>query len=157
MFAEAAFEVFGVEGVFVKENFVTITKSPVVGWDPLVTEIESVIESRLDFYENPATPPQTPVAEASDSEAKELDLGEFLDFSDPEKLKIINAVLDQAIRPALANDGGDLVLVGMTGNVVQVHYQGACGTCPSASLGTLKYIESLLQENIHPDIQVEAR
>ncbi|MFQ5715942.1 MAG: NifU family protein, partial [Nitrospinales bacterium] len=142
-FAEAVFEVFGVEGVFLKENFVTITKSPVVGWDPLVTEIESVIESHLAFYENPASP-QAPVAEASHSEAKELDLGEFLNFSDEEKMKIINAVLDQAIRPALANDGGDLVLLGMTGNVVQIHYQGACGTCPSAAMGTLKYIETLL-------------
>lgn len=155
-FAEAVFEIFGVEGVFVKENFVTITKSPVVGWDPLVTEIESVIESYLAFYEIPASP-QAPVAEASHAATKELDLGKFMSFSDQEKMKIVNAVLDQAIRPALANDGGDLVLVGMTGNLIQIHYQGACGTCPSATMGTLKYIESLLQENIHPDLQVEAR
>ncbi|MFQ5673817.1 MAG: NifU family protein [Nitrospinales bacterium] len=154
VFAEALFNIYGVENVFIKENFLTITKSPVVGWNALVEEVEKAIETHLAFYESPPAKEREP---ASPPAGKELNLNEFLEFPDEQKLKIVNAVFDQAIRPVLANDGGDLVLLGIQGNTIQIHYQGACGTCPSATMGTLKYIEALLKENLHPDLMVEAQ
>jgi len=153
-FAEALFNIYGVENVFIKENFLTVTKSPVVGWNTLAEDIERAIETHLTFYE---TPPAADREPESLPAGRELDLSEFLNFPDEEKLKIVNAVFDQAIRPVLANDGGDLVLLGIQGHVIQIHYQGACGTCPSATMGTLKYIEALLKENLHPDLMVEAQ
>ena len=69
---------------------------------------------------------------------------------------MIDELLDVAIRPALANDGGGLDVLGIEGNVVRVHYQGACGSCPSSTTGTLTYIETFLKEALHPDIQVQA-
>ena len=152
-FAEELFNIYGVENAFIKENFLTVTKSPVVGWNTIVESIEEVIETHLTFYENSQNKAETSTPNPVN---KEMDLTKFLNFSDEEKLKIVNAALDQAIRPALANDGGDLILMGIKGNIIQIHYQGACGTCPSATQGTLKYIESFLQDNLHPDLTVEA-
>lgn len=156
-FAEALFNIYGIESVFLKENFVTVTKSPTVGWNTIVEEIEKVIETHLTFYDNAPTEPVKTVAEGTGSGDKEINLKEFPNFPDQEKLKIIDTIFDQAIRPALANDGGDLVLLGISGNVVQIRYQGACGTCPSATSGTLQYIESLLKQHLHPDLEVVAQ
>ena len=67
----------------------------------------------------------------------------------------INDLLDEQIRPALQGDGGDLSVVGLDGNQLSVHYQGACGTCPSSISGTLRGIENLVR-SIEPDIEVMA-
>ena len=55
----------------------------------------------------------------------------------------------------LQGDGGDLYVVGIEGNRLMVHYQGACGSCPSSISGTLAGIESLLRP-IEPDLEVIA-
>ena len=64
-------------------------------------------------------------------------------------------MLDHSIRPALANDGGGIEVIGVEGNTVKIHYQGACGTCPSASAGTLQYIENFLQETLSPTLKIQ--
>ena len=82
------------------------------------------------------------------------------DFSNcdvKEKVLIIEAVLDQAIRPALANDGGGVEVLGIEGNIINVHYQGACGTCPKLYHGTLTYIETFLKDSLHRDLTVVAK
>ena len=72
---------------------------------------------------------------------------------DQQRLEHINVLLDSQIRPYLKSDGGDLHVVGLAGNQLSVHYQGACGTCPSSISGTLKGIENLLR-TIEPEIEV---
>ena len=62
---------------------------------------------------------------------------------------------DEAVRPGLASDGGGLHLVDVDGKAVRVQYQGACGSCPSSTSGTLYYIESVLRSRVHPDLEVE--
>ena len=64
-------------------------------------------------------------------------------------------LLDAQIRPYLQGDGGDLYVVGLSGNKLSVHYQGACGTCPSSISGTLIGITNLVR-TIEPEIEVEA-
>jgi len=151
---EALFEIFGVVNVFLKENFVTVTKSNVVGWHTVMETVGETIQEHLKFYEgkNPTEenkPEIDPVLEGFKKE-------EFPGFSDEEKTKVIDALLDAAIRPALSNDGGGIDVVGIEGSVVKVHYQGACGSCPSSTTGTLSYIENFLKEAVHPDLQVQA-
>lgn len=153
-FAEALFKIFGIENVFLKENFITVTKSPVVGWNTVVESIERAIEEHLKFYETPSVP--AAAADDKNPIPKEFTREQFSNFPDQEKERIVNAVFDYAIRPLLAADGGDLVLSSVKGNVVHIQYQGACGSCPSSTRGTLQYIESLLKENLHPDLKVEA-
>ena len=74
--------------------------------------------------------------------------------SDPEIAKI-NAILDSTIRPGLQMDGGDLHIVGFDGLTLTVSYQGACGSCPSSTMGTLKAIESILRDQYNPEITVQ--
>ena len=79
-------------------------------------------------------------------------LGPVLDNPEVDK---INAILDQTIRPALQMDGGDLNIIEFEGNTLKVAYQGACGSCPSSTMGTLKAIENILRDEYKPDIVVE--
>ena len=71
------------------------------------------------------------------------------------RLDKMSILLDEEIRPYLQNDGGDLHVLGLEGNILSVHYQGACGTCPSSISGTLRGIENLLR-SIEPEIEVIA-
>jgi len=54
----------------------------------------------------------------------------------------------------LAGDGGGLQVISLDGYTVKIHYQGACGTCPTAISGTLMAIEGLLKRDINPAIEV---
>ncbi|MBI5415301.1 MAG: NifU family protein, partial [Candidatus Omnitrophica bacterium] len=64
-------------------------------------------------------------------------------------------ILDQTVRPALQMDGGDIELLDYKDNVLRVFYQGACGSCPSATMGTLRAIENILRDQFNPDVVVE--
>ena len=64
-------------------------------------------------------------------------------------------ILDNTIRPGLQMDGGDIQIIGFDGLNLTVNYQGACGSCPSASMGTLKAIESILRDQYNPEITVQ--
>jgi NFU1 iron-sulfur cluster scaffold homolog, mitochondrial len=156
--AKALFAIFGLQSIFVKENFVTITKSNVVGWHTIMEKIGSTLEAHLNFYEqgddaeeNKATGDKDvhPVLENFNKE-------DFFGYNDQKKSEVVNALLDIAIRPALANDGGGINLLSVEDKTIKVHYQGACGSCPSSTTGTLQYIEQFLKEAIHPDVEVQA-
>jgi Fe-S cluster biogenesis protein NfuA len=69
-------------------------------------------------------------------------------------LERINVLLDTRIRPGLAGDGGGLEVISFDSQTLQISYHGACGSCPSASSDTLRYIEGLLQEEISPSLRV---
>lgn len=71
----------------------------------------------------------------------------------PEQLQV-EEILDRTIRPGLQGDGGDIEIVEMQENKIFVHYQGACGTCPSSTSGTLMAIEGILRDEYKPDIEV---
>jgi Fe-S cluster biogenesis protein NfuA len=153
-FGEALFEIFGVVNVFLKENFVTVTKSNVVGWHTVMETVGETIQEHLKFYEGGKTasekkPEIDPILEGFKKD-------DFPGYSNEEKTKVIDALLDAAIRPALSNDGGGIDVIGIEGSVVKIHYQGACGSCPSSTTGTLTYIENFLKEAVHPDLQVQA-
>ena len=75
-------------------------------------------------------------------------------YDNPE-LEKIDKVLDQTVRPFMQRDGGDLKLIKFENNVLTISYQGACGGCPHAKMGTLMAIEGALKEGYSPDIKVE--
>ncbi len=151
-FAKAVFNLYGVENVFIKDNFITITKSPVIGWGTLTGMVEKTITSSLTFYPKKPRPNETSLEEPSGN--GEFFKEDFLRIPDTEKEKIVNAIFDQGVRPALANDGGDLTLIEIRGEEIRIRYEGACGTCPSANQGTLKFIEEMIRENLHPSLKV---
>ena len=151
--AKALFDIYGIQSIYVKDNFVTISKSNVVGWHTIMEKIGAAIEAYLKFYENgdeaEGDKDVHPVLESFNKE-------DFFDYNDERKTEVINALLDVAIRPALANDGGGINVLSVEDKTIIVHYQGACGSCPSSTTGTLQYIEQFLKEAIHPDVEVQA-
>ena len=151
---EALFKIFGIENVFFKEHFVTVTKSSIVGWHSLIEEVTKVLESSLVRY-TISDEMKRPTADFGQIKT-EFTADEFIEFTDAQKRDVIDAIFEHSIRPALAYDGGGLTLEEIRGNVVRIHYQGACGSCPSSRAGTLSYIETILKEHLHPSLQVEA-
>ena len=73
-----------------------------------------------------------------------------------ESVRRVNEILDEKIRPYLASDGGWLEVLSLDDKKLTIHYQGACGSCPSSLSGTLMAIERLMQEEIDPEIEVVA-
>ena len=136
--AKGIFEITGVVSVFYMDKFITIEKAKDTNWGqiqkPFVNFIKN-FDQKLIPVENELEP-----------------LGEDSD----ELLKKINEILDNRVRPALAGDGGGLQIMGIDGYTVKIHYQGACGSCPTAISGTLMAIEGLLKRDIHPAIEVIA-
>lgn len=71
-----------------------------------------------------------------------------------EKVRRIEAVLDQQVRPALASDGGGLDLVDLQGDELIVQYHGACGSCSSSIGGTLQFIQDSLNSHLGVPLRI---
>ena len=151
--AKALFDIFGIQSVYLKESFVTITKSNTVGWHTLMEKTGHTLEEHLSFYEKgDETGHTTDVHPVLETFKKE----DFFTYDGERQAEVVNALLDVAIRPALANDGGGINILGIEGKQIKIHYQGACGSCPSSTTGTLQYIEQFLKEAISSDLEVQA-
>ncbi len=142
--ATALFDIEHVSNVFYVDKWLTVTQDGGADWPALVRLVAVPIRAA------PTAEAQTvsTVAAAHSAMAG-------LSPEDQQRLGALNVLLDEQIRPALKNDGGDLHVVGLDGNQLSVHYKGACGTCPSSISGTLRGIENLLR-SIEPDIEVVA-
>jgi Fe-S cluster biogenesis protein NfuA len=71
------------------------------------------------------------------------------------ELEKINDIINNEIRPFLQRDGGDLQVLNLSNNILTISYQGACGCCPHAKMGTLMMIEEVLKDRYNPDIKVQ--
>jgi Fe-S cluster biogenesis protein NfuA len=132
--ATKLFEVKGVAGVFLGHDFVTVTRSG-LEWQQLKPAILGTI---MDHYLSGA-PMLDGVAPASDED------GEFFDAGKEETVKTIKELLESRVRPAVAQDGGDITFRGFRDGVVYLNMKGSCAGCPS-STATLKHgIENLLR------------
>jgi len=143
--ATALFERPGVLSVFVMDNFVTVTKDDKTSWVPLKDRIWKTIEETVILYQ----------AEGK-VQLSEVDVINFIKLNDEKKLQGIEMVLNRSIRTNLAQDGGGVELKGIDGNEVQIHYQGACGSCPTSTSGTLQYIQTQLRQQLHPELTVKS-
>jgi len=72
----------------------------------------------------------------------------------PPDLQKIESILDRTVRPGLQGDGGDITVIKYENHKLEVSYEGACGTCPSSTTGTLMAIESILKDEFDPQIEV---
>ncbi len=141
--AAALFAIPHVTNVFYVDRWLPVTQDGGADWQALVRSLAEPI--RAAPAHNPAT------AAASAAIIKPVIGGPI----DELRLQSINALLDEQVRPALHKDGGDIQVLGLVGNQLKVRYQGACGTCPTAFLGTLAGIEGLLH-TLEPDLQIIA-
>ncbi len=142
--ASALFEIDHVTNVFYVDRWITITQDGEADWQDLARAVADPIRAA------PAATAESAVAVAAANEAL-ASLSEI----DQQRLQKINILLDEEVRPFLQSDGGDLHILGLEDNILRIHYQGACGTCPSSISGTLRGIEQLLK-TIEPDIRLVA-
>ncbi len=149
--AEAIFGLPEVTSVFYVGNVITVNQSGMTPWDGLVPQIADIIEERLVPAESaPAVSTWDPFASGADIEAPV----DFMALDKEAQLKHLNQVLDEMVRPGLAGDGGGLALMDIVEREVLIHYEGACGSCPSATQGTMDYIERVLRDKADPDLMV---
>ena len=139
--AKALFTVPNITEVYFFDNYITVTQDGNVDWDVIEDQIKKIILENAADHD-----PNFIVEEDKKSSAVVSD--------DPEIAKI-NSILDNTIRPGLQMDGGDLHIVSFDGINLIVSYQGACGSCPSSTMGTLKAIESILRDQYNPEIIVQ--
>ena len=142
------FAVGEVSSVFYMDRMITVEKSDEADWDDLLPRLAVPIRAAESVGANGGA--QTQAAPAGVGGA----LGALM--SDDPRLVRINEMLDEKIRPYLASDGGWLEVVSLKDSTLTIRYQGACGSCPSSLTGTLMGIESLIREEIDPDIEVVA-
>jgi NifU-like protein len=117
----------------------------------LTTDADTPFYVLTKAAERGASPSATPVP-AQARAAAELpwaDIGLF------EKVRRIEAILDQHVRPALASDGGGIDLVDLAANDLMVQYHGACGSCSSSIGGTLQFIQDSLNNHLGTTLQVK--
>jgi Fe-S cluster biogenesis protein NfuA len=146
VFAKSLFDVGNVVSVFYMDKMVTVEKTDEAEWDEILPDLAVPIRA-AESVANGRAAAAAAVGGAIASAAA--------DFDDP-KLREIDALLDERIRPYLAGDGGWLEIVGLEGNTLRIRYEGACGSCPSSLTGTLMAIENMIKDEIDPDIEVIA-
>ena len=147
IFATNIFALGIIDLVYCRENFVSITLQSPDLWVIFKDKIKNIIEADLKKYEEGDD-------EVSSSILDDFDREKYPELSDDEKAIIVEAIMDESIRPALANDGGGLEVIEVDGPIVRIRYQGACGGCPSSTGGTLRVIENHLKSQLDPEIKV---
>jgi Fe-S cluster biogenesis protein NfuA len=140
--ATRLFDVDGVTGVFLGSDFISVTKGE-AEWPHIKPAILGAI---MEHYMSGA-----PVVDSGESTDQDTDSEQY-DAKDEDTVKTIKELLDTRVRPAVANDGGDITFQGFKDGVVFLHMRGACAGCPS-STATLRHgIENLLK-HFCPDVQ----
>jgi len=142
--ATRLFGVSGVAGVFFGPDFVTVTKTDSIEWSHIKPAILGAI---MEHYQS-----GEPVM---DDESGAVGHAEH-DGPDSELVKQIKELLDTRVRPAVAQDGGDITFHGFDRGVVYLHMQGACAGCPSSTMTLKSGIENLLKHFIPEVTEVRA-
>jgi Fe-S cluster biogenesis protein NfuA len=143
--AERLFDVAGVSGVFFGSDFIAVTKSD-GEWQQLKPAILGAI---MEHFMSGA-----PIVSGQET-SPSADSEEFFEAKDSETVATIKELIEARVRPAVANDGGDITFRGFKDGIVYLDMKGACSGCPS-STATLRHgIQNLLRHYL-PDI-VEVR
>ena len=138
--AAALFDVKGVKSVFFGYDFVTVTKSD-AEWQHLKPAILGAIMEH--FGSGAPLFRGEQVVQVED---------EFFDSEDSETVATIKELLETRIRPAVANDGGDITFKGFRDGIVYLTMKGACSGCPS-STATLRHGIQNLFKHFLPDVK----
>lgn len=133
------FKVRGIDQLHFFENVIAVTKFSYEDWDSVEVNVTKVLKEEMPSH-NPDYNDPNPEAERRNNLTPEL--------------QRIEAILDKTIRPGLQGDGGDIQALTYQDNILMVKYQGACGTCPSSTSGTLEAIKAILRDEVNPEIEV---
>lgn len=140
--AAALFALDGVEGVFLATDFISVTKSADKSWQVMKP---SVLTTIMDHF----VAQRPVVAEESSSGHAAAAKGE-----DAEIVEKICALLDAKIRPAVAQDGGDITFHSFESGVVFLNLKGACAGCPSSTATLKAGVENMLRHYVPEVVEV---
>jgi len=142
--ATGLFGVDGITGVFLGSDFITVTKSDDKDWDIMKPQILGAIMEH--FQSGKAVIEGEGAAASGPADAVE---GGALGQQ-------IKELIDTRVRPAVAQDGGDIVYKGFEDGIVYLHMQGACAGCPSSTATLKNGIENMLRHYIPEVTEVRA-
>lgn len=149
--AEALFTLGDVTGVFFGRDFISVTAGPGANWADLKPDVLSILldhfSAHLPLFRPTAAGFSVPAVE----EEYPLD-----DPADEEIVVQIKELIETRVRPAVANDGGDIVYRGFQRGIVYLQMQGACAGCPSSSATLKNGIEQLLKHYVPEVTEVRA-
>jgi Fe-S cluster biogenesis protein NfuA len=141
--AERLFGINGVNGVFFGSDFITVSKAE-GDWPQLKPAILGAI---MEHFMSGA-----PLLNEGETSAAAED--EFFETADAEIVTTIKDLIETRVRPAVANDGGDITFKGFKEGIVYLHMKGACSGCPS-STATLRHgIQNLLKHYVPEVVEV---
>ncbi|MDP6176174.1 MAG: NifU family protein, partial [Rhodospirillales bacterium] len=140
--AERLFQTEGVANIFLGSDFITVTKTDEKDWDVLKPLILGAVMEHFTA----GNPVMTETGEKSDNDSGS---GSAVEAQ-------IKELLDTRVRPAVAQDGGDIVYKGFENGVVYLHMQGACAGCPSSTATLKNGIENMLRHYIPEVTEVRA-
>ena len=145
--AEALFATGLVDGVFFGRDFISVSAAPGVHWDALEPDVLGIL---LDHFVGGAplfrTGTAAGIAIADDQPAFDEDP------ADAEIIDQIRDLIDTRVRPAVAQDGGDIVYRGYKDGTLYLAMQGACSGCPSSAITLKRGIESLIKHYV-PEVE----
>jgi Fe-S cluster biogenesis protein NfuA len=139
--ARRVFAVEGVTAVFLGADFVTVTKAAGEDWYALKPAVLGAIMEHFLSGDPVIEPDAGPADEAAPDDEDEL-------------VKQIRELIDTRVRPAVAQDGGDIIFRGFERGVVYLHMRGACSGCPSSTITLKNGIENLLRYYVPEVVEV---
>jgi Fe-S cluster biogenesis protein NfuA len=149
--AEALFTLGDVTGVFFGRDFISVTAAPGTSWADLKPDILSIL---LDHFSG-----QMPLFHPASAAGISVPADNELPLDDPADAEIVDQIkelIETRVRPAVANDGGDILYRGFQRGIVYLQLQGACDGCPSSSATLKNGIEQLLKHYVPEVIEVRA-
>ncbi|MCH9754230.1 MAG: NifU family protein [Alphaproteobacteria bacterium] len=140
--AESLFKLQYVEGVFLGKDFVTITKQPNTDWNLVKPEILLLL---MEFFSSgkPA------IVDSKENQ-------EVSTEKDSDVVAQIKEIIEEKVRPAVAQDGGDIIFHSFEKGIVKLELHGACSGCPSSTVTLKNGIENMLKHYVPEVIEVEA-
>ena len=141
--ASRLFRISGVERVFYGHDFITVSKADTVNWSHIKPAVLGAIMEQFQSGAPIVDPLSSPAPADRETGA-----------ADAPVVRQIKQLLDTRVRPAVAQDGGDIIFHGFDQGVVYLHMQGACAGCPSSTITLKMGIENLLRHYIPEVIEV---
>ena len=138
------FDVNGVEAVFFGHDFISITKTQNIEWPQIKPDILGIIMDYLTSGQDLLS--TTPLTSQADQKASD----------DEEAAQRIREIIETRVRPAVAQDGGDILFSHFEKGIVYLQMRGACAGCPSSTITLKNGVENLLRYYVPEIVSVEA-
>lgn len=140
--AEALFKLNYVEGVFFGKDFVTVTKDQNTNWNVIKPEILLML---MEYFSSGRSALLDEKSETVESKEKDSDI-----------VRQIKEIIEHKVRPAVAQDGGDIIFHSFENGIVKLELHGACSGCPSSTITLKNGIENMLKHYVPEVIEVVA-